>query len=177
MNFEKHIQTQDIELRFPTIDMASDLSNLVCRNQEEFKYINYTKTLTDIQKCEEALKSMAEGFEKGEGHYGYMIFKDNILVGYAGIKIRPEEHVAEMSYYLDKQHTGNGYVSKAIKALEDIFFAQGGHRSEIFCNETNDNSCKVAKRLGYQLDGVMREYEFVDGAYQGVAIYSKINGE
>ena len=35
MKFAKHIKTQDIELRFPTINMAQDLSDLVCRNQEE----------------------------------------------------------------------------------------------------------------------------------------------
>ena len=60
-------------------------------------------------------------------------------------------------------------------SLENIFFNQGGHRCEIFCNEMNKSSRKVAERLGYQLDGIMREYELIDGIYSGVAIYSKIN--
>ena len=35
MKFAKHIKTQDIELRFPTINMAQDLSDLVCRNHSK----------------------------------------------------------------------------------------------------------------------------------------------
>lgn len=175
MIFEKQINLQDIELRFPTPKMAKDLCNLILNNQTEFKYINEVKILTDTLKCRNYLKSMAKLFEKAAGRYGYMIFKKSVLIGYAGIKIRPGEHVAELSYYLDKHHVGNGYITRVTKTLEDIFFNQGGHRCEIFCNEMNKNSRNVAKRLGYQLDGIMREYELIDGTYQGVAIYSKIN--
>ena len=174
MFFEKYIQLQDIKLCMPSIEMAKDLCRLVCHNQSEFKYIGYTRTLTDIPKCEDALKLMIERFKNGS-LYGYMIFKGCTLIGYVGIKVRPPGHVAEISYYLDKCSTGNGYICKAVTALEDVFFSQGGHRCEIFCNETNTKSCRTAKRLGYQLDGIMREYEFMDGSYQGVAIYSKIN--
>lgn len=175
MIFEKNIKVKDIELRFPTIKMAKDLCNLILDNQTEFKYIDEVKMRTNIAKCEGYLKSMAKLFKKGKGRYGYMMFKGTTLIGYAGIKIRPNEHVAELSYFLDKCYTGNGYATKAIKALEDIFFNQGGHRCEIFCNEKNKNSRKVAERLGYQLDGIMREYELIDGVYSGVTIYSKIN--
>jgi len=173
MIFQKHISAQDIELYCPTAEMAQDLCDLICHNQSEFKYIDDVKKKTNITECENHLKSMAERFEEGNS-YGYMIFKGKVLVGYAGIKIRQKKHVAEISYFLDKRHTGNGYATKAVKALEDTFFNQGGHRCEIFCNEMNENSRRLAKRLGYQLDGIMREYEFIDGAYQGVAIYSKI---
>ena len=175
MIFEKRINLQDIELRFPTPKMDEGLCDLVLHNQDEFKYIDEVRTRTNIAKCEGYLRSMAKLFKKNGGHYGYMIFKDKILIGYAGIKVRPNGHVAELSYFLDKRYTGNGYATKATKALEGLFFKQGGHRCELFCNETNQNSRKVAERLGYQLDGIMREYELIDGVYSGVAIYSKIN--
>ena len=155
--------------------MAKDLCDLILNNQSEFRYIDEVKMRTNITKCEAYLKSMAKLFKRDGGRYGYMIFKGATLIGYAGIKIRPNEHVAELSYFLDKRYTGNGYATKAVKTLEDLFFRQGGHRCEIFCNEPNKNSRKVAERLGYQLDGIMREYELIDGVYSGVAIYSKIN--
>ena len=175
MIFEKRINLKDIELRFPTKRMAEGLCDVVLHNQDEFKYIDEVKVLTDIAKCEGYLKGMAKLFKKNGGRYGYMMFKGKLLIGYAGIKVRPNGHVAELSYFLDKRYTGNGYATKATKALEDLFFKQGGHRCELFCNEMNKNSRKVAERLGYQLDGIMHEYELIDGVYNGVAIYSKIN--
>lgn len=174
MIFEKHITIQDIELCFPTVKMAKGLCDVVLNNQSEFKYIDHVQKLTNIPECEKYLKSMAENFKQGSG-YGYMLFKGKTLIGYMGIKVRVGEHVAEISYYLDKRYTGNGYVTKAVRALENIFFNQGGHRCEIFCNEMNKNSRKVAENLGYQLDGIMREYEVIDSVYRGVAVYSKIN--
>ena len=174
MIFEKHITVEDIELCFPTIKMAKGLCDVILNNQVEFRYIDEIRKQTDIAKCEGYLRSMAKLFKKDCGHYSYMIFKDKVLIGRAGIKVRPNGHVAELSYFLDKRFTGKGYVTKAVKALEDNFFNQGGHRCEIFCNEMNKNSRKVAERLGYQLDGIMREYELIEGVYSGVAIYSKI---
>ena len=176
MIFEKCIKVKDIELRFPTKKMAEGLCDIILHNQAEFKYIDEVRAQTDIAKCEGYLKSMAKLFKMGGGHYSYMIFKDKVLIGRAGIKVRPNGLVGELSYFLDKRYTGNGYATQATKALEDLFFKQGGHRCEIFCNEMNKNSRKLAERLGYQLDGIMREYELIDGVYSGVAIYSKING-
>lgn len=66
---------------------------------------------------------------------------------------------------------------KAINILSSIFFKNGGHRLEIFCNENNLSSVNLAKRLGYHLDGTMREYEFMDGEYQGIAIYSLLKND
>ncbi len=174
--FPEKIKCSNCELLKPDISFASALASLVQNNQAEFKYIDFTKSLTDISKAATAIQSMIEKWQKKE-QYCYLLVQDNHLLGYAGIKIRTHGHVAELSYYLDKKFTGRGIISTALTALTDIFFESGGHRVEIFCNENNSRSANVAKRLGYRLDGVMREYELIDNQFEGIAIYSKIKGE
>ena len=175
MIFPSTLVIHDLILQLPTIQFANDLCSLVQKNQKEFKYIPATQELNTPEKSRNALKQMIE--KQTNNNYTYLLFTNNTLIGAVGLKIRPAGFVAEISYYLDKNYTGNGYISKAITKLENIFFEQGGHRTEIFCNEANTASCNVAKRLNYKLDGIMREYEYIDGKFHGVAIYSKITIE
>ncbi len=174
--FPDKIDCENFDLVKPNSEFALALSLLVSENQQEFKYIYFTKTLIDVSKAEIYLKNALEKWDKGE-QYSYFLFHGSQLMGCVGIKIRPGGLVGEMSYFLDKKYTGYGYISKALTALTKVFWKNGGHRVEIFCNETNLPSVAVAKRLGYHLDGVMREYECIDEHFDGVAIFSKIKGE
>ncbi len=171
--FSEKIICDSFEMIKPNLSLAHALVSLVKNNQTEFKYVYHTKTLIEISKAEKELQSMIDKWDKKE-QYCYLLVKENQLLGYAGIKVRLSGHVAELSYYLDKKFIGHGYISKALTSLTNIFFDNGGHRTEIFCNENNVRSVGVAQRLGYHLDGVMREYELIDGQYEGIAIYSKI---
>lgn len=178
MTFPKQINQPDFILRAAVDEtQAEALAKLVQNNQDEFKYIPYTASLKTPEKALSEIQSMAKNWENGS-HYTYFVFgADNALLGYVGLKVRSNGHVAEVSYYLDKSATGKGYAVRAITLLSDLFFENGGHRLEIFCNENNIGSVNLAKRLSYHLDGVMREYEFINDQFQGVAIYSKIKGK
>ncbi len=173
MIFPTQMELDNLILKKPLTEFAGQVADLVLRNQEEFKFIPWTRGYTTVSKAEENLKSMAEKWEKLS--ITYFIFKAEKLIGYAGLHVRDAKQVAEISYYLDKDYTGHGYITEVIKKLQQMFFEQGGHRCEIFCNETNKRSCAVAERLNYRLDGTMREYELMDGVYQGVRIYSKLS--
>lgn len=176
MIFPEQIKCDNFIMKMPNIGFSSDIVTLCQTNQEHFKFLPFTKTLVSIEKTNENLKNQIEKWKKGE-HFSYYIFVEKNLVGYVGIKIRTGGYVAEISYYLDKGHTGKGYISCAILQLESLFFRQGGHRCEIFCNERNTSSCAVAKRLNYRLDGTMREYELTDNKFCGIQIYSKLDNE
>lgn len=173
MNFQNELMCAELTLKKADVSFAKELVCLVRNNQPEFKYIPFTQSLTSIVEAEKSLLLMQDKWHKKE-QYCYFLFVSNHLIGYVGIKVRTGNHVAELSYYLDKAACKKGYTSCALSVLEDLFFKQGGHRLEIFCNENNHSSCALAKRLGYTLDGILREYEFLDDVYQGIAVYSKI---
>jgi RimJ/RimL family protein N-acetyltransferase len=47
------------------------------------------------------------------------------------------------------------------------------NRIEINCNERNIRSRKVAERLGFQLEGTLRNYQLgVDGQLENVCVYA-----
>ena len=175
MIFPTKIELNELVMKQPSIRFAQQLKNLVLRNQTEFQYI-LSRHLTTLDKARKDLESRWEKWRKGE-QFCYFLFKEGKLIGLVAIKMHTGRSVGEISYYLDKEQTGHGYITKTVQELEQLFFEQGGHRCEILCNEKNKRSCAIAERLNYQLDGVMREYELIDGIYCGFRVYSKLSSD
>ncbi len=174
MNFNKEIKGDNFVLKVADVSYALQLSELVKNNQKELKYIDFTQSLITEEKAKSAILSMQDRWKNKE-QYCFFIFSDNCLKGYVAIKVRYGDVVAELSYYLDKASCGKGYITRAIMLLEKIFYEQKGHRLEIFCNAENSKSIAVAKRLGFCLDGTLREYELRDNKFDDVLVFSKLS--
>jgi RimJ/RimL family protein N-acetyltransferase len=76
---------------------------------------------------------------------------DGILVG--SINLAPDNHnfgSCEIGYYLGREFQGHGYMTRAVKALEDYAFDALGYREiRAVVREGNEASSKVLLRCGY----------------------------
>ena len=176
--FPKEIVTEDFILRAVIHKCyAPKLVTLVSKNIKEFKYIPLTATLITLESANTHIDYHKEAWKKGNGYYYFIFDYNNKLMGYVGLKIRYGNKTAEVSYFLDKNQTGKGLVSKALLLLEEKFFDAGGHRLEIYANVENKKSVAVARRLNYRLDGILRQAEFFDGKFCDVAVFSKLKDD
>lgn len=100
---------------------------------------------------------------------------------YAGniniFSIKWEHDVGEIGYWLDSRFEGQGLMSGAVRALEATCFAHDFHRLEIRCDTDNERSAAIPKRLGYTLDGTLREDRIRNGAYCDTHVFSKLRGD
>lgn len=80
----------------------------------------------------------------------------------------------EIGYWCRKSRIGEGYITESVRGLTVFAFEiLKANRVEICCDEKNKQSRKVAERLGYQLEGVFRNYRLtVDGELEDTCIYS-----
>ena len=63
----------------------------------------------------------------------------------------------EIGYWVRRRFEGQGYVTEAVGALTRFAFETlGAQRVEIRTDDRNDRSNRVAERLGYRLEGVLR---------------------
>lgn len=178
LDFPKEIHGQDFVLRSVTNKRyAPKLVTLVSKNRQEFKYIPLTSTLITLERANKHIDLHAQSWKDGTGFYYFIFDLQNKLLGYLGLKIRYGDKTAEISYFLDKNQTGKGIMSKSIKILEEQFFKKGGHRLEIYANTANEKSLAVAKRLNYIKEGILRQAEFMEGKPCDVALFSKLKEE
>ncbi len=82
----------------------------------------------------------------------------------------------EIGYWLDSRASGKGYMAEAVSALTDLAFMRlKCRRLEIQCDAENLKSRAIPEKLGFVLEGVLRNDErSVDGKrLTDTCIYAK----
>jgi RimJ/RimL family protein N-acetyltransferase len=64
---------------------------------------------------------------------------------------------AELGYWLANNYRGNGYMMEAVRLLEQELFKNGFNKIIIRNDVLNKGSVNVAKNLGYELEGVLKQ--------------------
>ncbi|SFJ08372.1 GNAT family N-acetyltransferase [Thermoflavimicrobium dichotomicum] len=80
----------------------------------------------------------------------------------------------EIGYWCRVSESGKGYITEAVRGLTVFAFEiLGAKRVEIRCDERNIRSRKVAERLGYRLEGVLRNHRLaVDDRLENTCVYA-----
>jgi len=81
----------------------------------------------------------------------------------------------EIGYWLASKFQGRGIVTGACRLLTDHAFEEWKlNRVEIHCAPGNKKSCAIPKRLGFQLEGVLRKAQLVSGKYLDTNVYGML---
>jgi len=74
---------------------------------------------------------------------------------------------AMLGYAIDAAHEGRGLMREALQAvLADAFGRLGLHRVQANVRPENERSLALLARLGFEREGLAREYLFIDGAWR-----------
>ncbi|MDR1694366.1 MAG: GNAT family N-acetyltransferase [Lactobacillaceae bacterium] len=170
------IKTSDISIVKRTHELDKELWEML-NNHRGFlgKYLNWPNRIKSIDELTEETAGEISCWDKGERFY-YYILNDNRLVG--GIyllNIDNKHHSAEWGYWLSPDETGKGYISKALKALEEELFKRGFVRLVIRCAVDNAASAGVAERNGYDFEGILRKSYCNQGKFVDNKLFAKIN--
>jgi [ribosomal protein S5]-alanine N-acetyltransferase len=104
---------------------------------------------------------------------------DGALLGTCTLfKIHPSNRRAELGYGLGPAHWGQGYAQEAVRALLDWGFGTLNlHRVEADIDPANTASATLLTRLGFELEGRLRERWIVDGVVADSAMYGLLARE
>ncbi len=101
---------------------------------------------------------------------------DNVLLGCIGAhSINFKNQSAELGYWLRASATRNGYMTEAVRLVETELFKQGLHRLAILCDVNNQASANVAKRAGYELEGIAKEALFHYTGLHSCMMFAKLS--
>ena len=85
---------------------------------------------------------------------------------------------ARLGYWLADHHVGKGTMGLALRLLLAYAFDELGlHRLELGCAPENVRSCKVAERLGFRLEGELRDAQFLNGRFWNMRCYGLLADE
>ena len=172
MDFEKHIDCGDFALvkLAPTDENADALLRVIDRNREFFgRFLEWVDAYNNIDK---AKSNIAKSYPTDA--CSYFILVDNKIVGKIGF-VDVDDNMGEISYWLAREYTGRGIMTRALNLMTDIGFNKMRlNRIQLTLDVDNTGSDAVARRCGFKLDGVLRQYFLLRGVPRDMKMYSKL---
>jgi ribosomal-protein-serine acetyltransferase len=168
----------DCHLRLLEESDAEELHRLVERNRDYLaEWMPWAAGQTLEGTAAFVLKT--RGQLKDDNGFQTVLVCGGRIVGSVGYHaINRESNSTSIGYWLDEAHQGRGLMTKAVSALTDhAFDGWGLNRVEIHAAEGNVRSRAIPERLGFQEEGVLREYERVGDRYLDIVVYSLLARE
>lgn len=114
--------------------------------------------------------------------YPFFIFRqfDYALLG--GITLsnvtRGMTQTATLGYWIGKRHAGQGYMTKAVRAI--VPFAFGSlrlHRLEAACLAHNAASMRLLEKVGFRREGLARGLVCINGRWQDHIVFALLSDD
>lgn len=173
VDFCLHIDERT-EVRLLRIDDADALYDITIRNREWLApWMSWIDSVIDVSDTYAFLRAAErEAYEHSSFKAG--IHRDAQLVGCIDLhQIDWLNGNARIGYWLDKEHTGQGLMTRAVRLLvEYAFEALDLHRVEIYVATENRRSRRIPERLGFTMEGVLHQVQRLRHEYYDHALYA-----
>ena len=145
------------------------------RLSEFLPWVEWTRSADDERNYVNAVRAQWDNHE----FFDYAMFSDDQYLGNIGVHtINWMTATCEIGYWILGAHEGRGYVREACARLTELCFERGFHRVEIRCNPANARSAQVPRRLGYRLEGCLRESGIDQfGQHHDVLVFAKLRDD
>ena len=164
-----------VTLALLKVEDAGEIYKIVDRNRDHFRtFLSWVDGCTDASHV---TQSIADSVAKGESRYGILFHGQ--LVGTISFHGTDKSNMTDsIGYWLDAEHQGRGIMTVATHQLLAIGFGQLGLNTvRIKCAVDNVASRAIPERLGFALEGILRQNQYLNGAYVDMALYSLLASE
>lgn len=178
----KHIGTKKIETerlvlrKFKKTDAEEIFYGF--RNQKEFLY--YTnKPKVSLEQQKDSLNDIDEKY-KNKDYYNWLITLKGTrqIIGAVNFNVNLRNDSVMFNYAIDNRFTCKGYMTEALKAVEDFAFNKiEVNRFEGGCVIENAASKRVMEKCGLQQEGILKDYVKLADGYHDMYIFSTIRKE
>jgi RimJ/RimL family protein N-acetyltransferase len=112
----------------------------------------------DLETKINRLRRFREQFDLGKDYtFGIFDKTENHLVGSIGLHTRFDDNAREIGYWIGVKHINQGFATEAVSALTKVGFEiEQLARIEIHCAPNNTISQNIPKKLGYQLEVILK---------------------
>lgn len=170
---------QKISLSLLNQNESSKFYDLMTKNLEYLiKFMPRILETRSVEDTEIVIKSFLQQLANNNG-FKAGIYYENVLVGICGFKyIDWQNRKTEIMYWIDKDYSGRGIVSKCVSKLVDIAFNEYClNKIIIKASEDNIASRKVAEKCGFSLEGKCINDELLNGKYTNIYLFGKTKKE
>ena len=135
----------------------------------EKRYLAFLEAPPPDETRQFVLNNIAQGYPQ------WVVLSRGEVVGWCDIlsKARPvHAHVGVLGVALLPEFRGQGLGGRLIRQTLDAARAFGLHRVELTVREDNKNAIALYRKIGFEIEGLMRDAMKVDGVYENTFLMS-----
>lgn len=179
LTIPESFESEHLLIRAPLWGDGIKLNEAVIESINELKpWMPWAQTIPTVEESEAVIRRARFKYLERTDLMMLLILKDTgQLIGSSGLhRIDWQSRKFEIGYWVRTAYSGKGYVSEAVEAITNFAVQKlKANRIEIRCDSRNLRSARVAERLDYMLEGVLRNEKCaVDGSLRDTKVFSKV---
>ena len=177
--FPLELKTKRLLICSPSVADAEQLREAIGETIDTLRpWMPWADHVPSPTEARENCLGAEKAFEEGRDYRLHLFLNDSLtFVGSSGLhRVDWSIPKFEIGYWVRQSHACQGYITEAVEeisryALEDL----GANRVEIRMSTKNTRSRRVAERLGFVLEGILRnDVRNMDGTLRDSCVFSKV---
>jgi len=181
LDLPEQLESERIYLRVYQQGEGEEFYDILQNNREHLKdVVSEVKTIKNVKEAEIRNRQLyANWVSRIRFVLPIREKRSDAMIGEIWIEpIDKDLEVYELGYFIIKSKEGQGYVTEAAQlALKFIFHQLHASKVEIRTDETNERSYKVAERLGFTREGLLRNRAKTNDEIMGRLYYGLLSSE
>lgn len=174
-------ESRRLLIRAPILDDGIKVNEAIRESLEELiPWMPWAQTMPTPEESEANIrKARLKFLERSDMRLLILLKETGELIGNSGLhNIDWKVRRFEIGYWVRTSFGGQGYMTEAVEAILNFAIqALQANRVEIRCDSKNIRSYRVAERLGFTLEGIIRNDDLsVDGSLRDTMVFSKVRG-
>ncbi|MFA0016064.1 GNAT family N-acetyltransferase [Vibrio lentus] len=173
------MESERLKLTPPSLKYSEEMFEVINECKAEFsQFLPWVSDSLTKEQLELNIQDATNNFANFTGEFWFNIIEKQTGAFIGAIGFMSRDDIAscfEIGYWLQTSKTGLGYVSEAVRIIEEYAFIQkGAKRVEIRMAGSNLKSKAVAKRCGYQQEACFaNDRRLPSGELDSTLVYAK----
>jgi RimJ/RimL family protein N-acetyltransferase len=181
LSVPESFETERLLIRAPLWNDGQMVNQAVKESMEQLRpWMPWAQQMPSVEESEAGVRTARLKFlERSDLRLNLLLKATGEFIGGSGLhRIDWKARRFEIGYWVRTSCEGRGYITEAVEGITKFAINNlQAHRIEIRCDSLNVRSAKVAQRLGFTLEGVLRKQQCqVDGGLRDTMVFSKVRG-
>ena len=172
------ILTERLIIRHPKISDAAALNSSIIESINELrKYMPWVNQVPSVLDTQNNIENAIKLIDANQDIRFLIFSKNNDFVGSSGLhRIDWQIKKAEIGYWIKTSQSGHGLMTEAVNAIANYGINELGlRRIEIICSGSNTQSRRIPEKLGFTLEGILKNHRINnDGTIDDTIYYAKV---
>jgi ribosomal-protein-serine acetyltransferase len=158
---------------------AEELFRLVDSNRKYLRqwhpWLDFIQSTADVEKM---ITVWLQQFANNRGFCAAILFDGRLCGIIQHMNVDWLNHSTTLSYWLDEAHQGKGIMTASCRAfIAHAFDIWKLNRVTIECATENTRSRAIPERLGFKMEGIVREFEWLYDHFVDHALYGLLRSD